>query len=177
MFSGVIPEPINVGIDTALLTASTSLTSAGWPVDTPDTITPLAWKNSAALAVSTMSTSAVMACAECFFLISAKTRTFSAPIGRRYRKSDPAVDSIRPSSATWARTTLPACGTYRSSEPTARTLSHQRSILSRHCGSSVKNPFRRGASRELLPSTLLPPYVQKREQVCSYSCLCPKRGP
>jgi hypothetical protein len=88
-----------------------------------------------------------MACAECFFLISAKTRTFSAPIVRRYRKSDPAVDSIRPSSATWARTTLPACGTYRSSEPTARTLSHQRSILSRlsrHCGSSVKNPFRRG---------------------------------
>jgi putative transcriptional regulator len=47
-------------------------------VDTPDTITPLAWKNSAAFAVSTMSTSTVMARAEGFFLISAKTRTFSA---------------------------------------------------------------------------------------------------
>jgi hypothetical protein len=46
-------------------------------------MTPSTEKNSAAFAVSLMSMSAVMACAECFFLMSAKIRTGYAPIDRR----------------------------------------------------------------------------------------------
>ena len=53
-------------------------------------MTPSARKNSAALAVSTIETSAVIACALCFFLMSAKISTLSAPIARRYRSRSPA---------------------------------------------------------------------------------------
>lgn len=56
---------------------------AGSPVALPVTMTASARKNSAARAVSASDTSAVSACAACFFLMSANTRTPSAPIARR----------------------------------------------------------------------------------------------
>jgi|GEM_PF-316136 len=61
MFSGVMPEPMSVGTLTTSLTARTSPASHGAPVAVPLTTTPSTVKNSAAFAVSTMSTSAVMA--------------------------------------------------------------------------------------------------------------------
>src|SRR5438093_7312699 len=81
--SGVTPEPTRVGIATTSLTALTSAGSVSRPVAEPVTITPSARKNSAARAVSTSSMSAVKACEECFFLMSAKIPTVSAPMARR----------------------------------------------------------------------------------------------
>ena len=60
------------------------------PVELPVMITPSDLKNLAALAVSTMLTSEVTLCAECFFLISHSTEMFSAPICLRYRSKGPA---------------------------------------------------------------------------------------
>jgi hypothetical protein len=83
MFSALTPEPTSTGIPTARLASRTWAGSVGSPVAAPVTTTPSARKNSAAWAVAARSTSAVMACAECFFLMSAKTLTSSAPMARR----------------------------------------------------------------------------------------------
>src|SRR5262249_59490834 len=45
IFSGVMPEPTSVGMETAWLTERTSFGSVALPVATPDTMTPSARKN------------------------------------------------------------------------------------------------------------------------------------
>src|SRR5262249_45900986 len=82
-FAGVTPDPTSTGPLAAWTTSRTSSGEAGSPVVGPVTTTPSARKNSAAFAVSTSETSAVIACALCFFLTSAKISTRSAPIVRR----------------------------------------------------------------------------------------------
>src|SRR6266404_90454 len=77
------PEPTITGRRTARAVSRTSSGEASSPLAGPVTTTPSARKSSAALAVSTSDTSPVMACALCFFLMSANTKTRSAPIARR----------------------------------------------------------------------------------------------
>ena len=67
----------------AFTASLTSPRTAASPVALPVTTTASAKKNSAARAVSASDTSAVSACAACFFLMSAYTRTCSAPMARR----------------------------------------------------------------------------------------------
>src|SRR5262249_44674663 len=83
MFSGVTPLPTSVARFDPAATALTSAASVALPVATPETITPSAWKNCAAFAVSASETSAVIAGSECAFLMSAKTRMCWALIARR----------------------------------------------------------------------------------------------
>ena len=117
-------EPTIVGRPTEALTSRTSSGEAGVPVEMPVTMMPSARKNSAAFAVSAMPTSAVIACAECFFFTSAKTRTASAPIARRYRSKSPASDSVRPSSATCAKT-KPSTRTNEAPHAWATAMEHR----------------------------------------------------
>ena len=77
----------------------TSAALGGLPVLTPVTMIVSAPMNSAASAMSPKVRSAVQACDECFFLMSAQTCTSVAPIMRRYRNSFAAFDSMIPSSA------------------------------------------------------------------------------
>src|SRR5690606_9659185 len=90
-FSAVIPEPRYRR--STILPHSNGIPQVGEaPVALPVTITASARMNSMVAAISPMLTSAVMACAECFFFTSAQTATPSAPICRRYRRIDRGLD-------------------------------------------------------------------------------------
>ena len=80
-----------------------SAARGGSPVTPPETMTASPRMNSTAAAVSAKETSAVMACAACFFFTSAQTCTRSAPIFRLNLSSSAAEDSIQPSSAMCAK--------------------------------------------------------------------------
>ena len=76
----------NIEFHEILPSALCKFSSSSWlasdPVLLPVNITPSALKNSAAFAVSQISTSLVMEWALCFFLISQRMATFSASICR-----------------------------------------------------------------------------------------------
>lgn len=81
--AAVAPLPTRMGIPQPRRAASMSPSAVGCPVAGPVMISPSAPKNSAAEALSAIVTSAVIACELCFFLMSARIRTPSAPIARR----------------------------------------------------------------------------------------------
>ena len=81
--AAVAPLPARTGSRHDLRAAERSEIGVATPVELPVTITPSAPKNSAACAWSASEVSWVIACAVCFFLMSQKTATFSAPSALR----------------------------------------------------------------------------------------------
>jgi len=99
---GVIPEPTIVGTADGAAHGLHLLGSAGLPVAEPLNDDAVDEKNSAAFAVSTMSTSAVIAWAECFFLDVGEdedvVRSDRAPVSKqvsRARLDDSLVGDVR----------------------------------------------------------------------------------
>ena len=82
-FSIDTPEPTKTGNWQRLRASATSNALGGLPVLVPVTMMVSAPMNSAASAMSPSERSAVQACEECFFLMSAQTCTSVAPIIRR----------------------------------------------------------------------------------------------